>query len=342
MNESILWMPELRHLYLDKCPDFCIVETTTDAHDQDEHKDDDRDDEIVFCEIPGSANDSATSDNNEDDNGADYFQPIHDDDVDAMMEDNPEEISRIIRLSGLLADTVLAPRDKRQREPMVFDEAEQAKLSDLCTHFLRHCTKLETLSMTDCKIPYLCEDLVMCLPRDSLQEITMDVLDGDANNTSCHLGALLDAHPSLETLKGIGLEEAFAKSDLQRLQMRNQHPSDCEQKGRDATPVSSPIPWSLFWGKSSPTEDSSNTKDQKLLEINFTSIEKDATPSPDHSDTENRDQPVFRLLWPVAALENKLLSSKSNPNNSSSSSGAKRGLLQSIQRTNSRDLHTWL
>ena len=222
-HETILCMPELKHLVLDRCPDFALVGHCNGVDNNEHHilqtvsspssssfsedieiidekdmvDDDDGSEEIVF--LP--TEDERPS------NQPHYFQPLNDADVDAIVEEDPEAISRIIRLSGLLADTLLTPKDEDEDE----DEADR-KLAEFCKLFLKRCPKLAMVSLRDCKIPAIHRDLLDCLPPTSLREVTLDVLECNQE----FLWELLEAYPLLMRFQGTCLD-GLSQADHERL-----------------------------------------------------------------------------------------------------------------------------
>ena len=378
-QETVLWMPELRHLILDRCPHFAIVENnsqskrTVDERNSQVHQkekqlsptssfqddieiidekdivtDYDDDEEIVFCRLPEKDTDQV------------YFQSLNDEDVDFMAEDDPEEISRIIRLSGLLADTVLTPTDNDHDNDDIINNSESQQLVDLCTMFLKRCPKLEYVSLRDCKIPHFCEELLECLPKKSLRELTLDVLEkneqpqtSNHNNSNIrkdYLWNIVKAYPLLERLQGTCLD-GISDSDteaLQRLLRQN--------KRQQGSMPHSPNPWNSFWDhhkkQKQPQKQQDGNKNSKddelLLEIRFPFGQgKKATTTTTTSDEDDQNPPsqsppqnAFKFL---AAIEQKLffldLSRRRHHHHRTTAGPSSGGrVLQTIRRSNSRDV----
>jgi hypothetical protein len=115
-----------------------------------------------------------------------------------MMQD-AEEITRIIRLSSLLADTVLLSSSPATTATVTSTASatignrsynnenddkqpeQQHQLSILCSKLLRNCEKLEYLCIQDCNITTFSNDLLTCLPSDHFKELVLDI---DINNDS--------------------------------------------------------------------------------------------------------------------------------------------------------------
>mmetsp|Transcript_5857 Transcript_5857/g.14127 ORF Transcript_5857/g.14127 Transcript_5857/m.14127 type:complete len:794 (-) Transcript_5857:112-2493(-) len=337
-HETILCMPELKHLVLDRCPDFALVGHCNDVDNNEQQipqtvsspssssfsddieiidgKDIDNDDgseEIVF--LP--TEDERPS------NQPHYFQPLNDADVDAMVEEDPEEISRIIRLSGLLADTLLTPKDEDEDD----DEADR-KLEDFCKLFLKRCPKLEIVNLRDCKIPAMHPTLLDCLPRTNLREVTLDVLECNQEL----LWKLLEAYPLLMRLQGTCLD-GLSQADHERLHRRLHH--NQSQQGNQ--------PWKPFWDHKNKKQEP-QTDINHLLEIRFPSGERNENKKVLEDEEEDRIPPPLQNNKNNNALH--LLASKifffdhRRRQCQNSASGASSGgrVLQTIRRSNSRDV----
>ena len=151
-----------------------------------------------------------------------------------MLEEHPEEISRIIRLSGLLAETL----DE--------DATEANQLSKLCRYFIQYCPNLEKLCLRDCKVPDIDSDLSDCLPNSSFRELTLDV---DETNEDI-LMELIDTHPRLVRIHGTCVDNlsTFGHDALCFRLNKNQMLKKTDNF---------PLPWTSFW-------DHNKKKPQKL------------------------------------------------------------------------------
>jgi len=346
-DETILCMPELRQLVLDRCPDFAvfnlcntehtppkIISSTSsfqddieiidekDIDDTDNDDDDDEDEEIVFCPLPNICNDCGDENEKKPESGGVYFQPLKDADVDAMVEEDPEEISRIIRLSGLLADTVLTPKEEEDE-----DAVENQKLSDLCQMFLKRCPKLEIVTLRDCKIPTVSRVLLECLPASSLRELTLDVSDCNVDNFSWEV---IEAYPALIQVQGTFLD-SLSDSDFERLQRRLRH--NRSQQGNH-----SPLPWAAFLGNNKRQQ----KQDNEMLDIssdsgdstednNGNTSKEDRTPPPTHQQHPNNNA-LHHLAAKLFFFDHR----RRQCNNPAGASGGR--VLQTMRRSNSRDV----
>jgi hypothetical protein len=322
LAESLLQMPDLRSLVLDRCPDFALVENNIRPAIQQQQQqqakilsflsrediefihvrkpddigdDDDGSEEINFSQIHDCDDDNDNGNDNDDD---EYFQPLNDADADIKMED-PGEISRIIRLSGMLVDTVLTPKDDDddEEENNYIDNVEKKKLSELCHRFLARCPKLAIVSLRDCKVPTFCENLLVCLPKKCLRELTLDInsigsrsVDGVSlsANYKEDLWAMIKSYPFLERLQGTclnGLSDSEQEAIHRFLIQRGQ------QDNMDFHKPNSPISWRVFWDKKKQQEGKNNNNNQLLLSISFPSLENDSNKnSSSNNNTENSNE----------------------------------------------------
>jgi len=328
IEDEELLLTELRHLVLDRCLDFALMKTSVaepssddigifDGVDDDGDGDDDGSEDIVFYPL------------NDGDGDALSLEDINDDDLDTMIED-AEEISQITRLSSLLEDTVLSPLEFTNNDEDETNCSDEKKLSILCTKLLRRCPKLEFLSIRDCGIASFCNELLSCLPKDHLKEMTLDANYDDGDYVvKKNLWAVFDAYPSLVSMQGTymnGLSKTESDKLYRRLIQRQQKDYDRSQRS------SSPLSWIYFWDKKQqhqqdnlPTKNTENNLRDDSISSTIkvvSSVEKEhRIPSPPSA---------FQLPWPVKALERKLSALNS------SKGGA--GVLRSIKRSNSRDM----
>ena len=330
IEDEELLLTELRHLVLDRCLDFALMNTSVaepssndigifDGVDCD--GDDVGSEDIVFCPLNDCDDDPLS------------LEDINDDDLDTMMED-AEDISRNTRLSSLLEDTVLSPLEFTNNDEDETNCSDKKKLSILCTKFLRRCPKLEFLSIRDCGIASFCNELLSCLPKDNFKEMTFDANYDDGEYVvKKNLWAVFDAYPSLVRIQGTymnGLSKTESDKLHRRLIQRQQKHHDRSQRS------SSPFPWILFWDKKQqhqhqhqydnlPIKNMDNNPRDDSMSSTIkvvSSVEKEHRTPPPPS--------AFQLPWPVTALERKISALNS------SKSGT--GVLRSIKRSNSRDM----
>ena len=341
-NDTSLLLPQLKELVLDRCPDFALVsgqearteeessssfsEKTLEIAQHENHAYFLEDhngslEEIVFSMRSGSRDDGYGEDDEQDEHEI-SLEPVNEDDIESMMEDTDrKEISRIIRLTSLLTDAVLLPAEKEN------------KVAILCHKLLSRCPKLELLSLRDCGIVGFCQDILTCLPRESLLELTIDAVweDSDDNIVRNNLWALMDVYPSLMNLQGTytnGLEEKFEQEKLHLRLVQRQIRYRAIQKGR---------PWNMFFADSNNNQNSphsrrhcSNDKESNPA-ISVSAPDADALNAKIAFMEQGRHQNTpppksgFRLSWPVSALERKFIV-------------ARAGVLETIKRSNSREM----
>jgi len=335
-----LLLPQLKELVLDRCPDFALVfgqearmkeesassfsaETLEIAqHENHAYFLQDHNgslEEIVFSMRSGSREDGYVEDDEQDEDEI-SLEPVNEDDIESMMEDTDrKEISRIIRLTSLLADAVLSPVEREN------------KVAILCHKLLSRCPKLELLNLRDCGIVGFCQDILTCLPRESLLELTLDAIweDNDDSVVRNNLWALMDVYPSLMNLQGTytnGLEEKSEREKLHRRLVQRQIRYRATQKRR---------PWNFFLVENNNSQNSphfhrrcSNYKESNPA-ISVSAPDalsaKIAVMEQGHHQNKPPPKSGFRLSWPISALERKFVV-------------AQAGVLETINRSKSREM----
>jgi hypothetical protein len=311
---KILGMPKLRKLVLDRCPDFAVDEKIgrppiaepSLSQDEDieivdpnlcfgDEKDDsesvDGPEKVVFRpRLGGVVNDGNNIGENNDNgnNGEDKtrFQPLE-----------GEKFSRIIHISGMLADAIRTPRDE-EGEGVIKNGGERTMLSNLCTQFLRRCPVLEVVSIRDCKITGYCEDLSVCLPQNCLRELTLDVLGGINKQD---LRAIVEAYPSLVRIHGTCLKglSNSERNAMHRSMVQRQWQQLQQSNTNNLLGTSRPRPWSILWDKKNEDDsDKENNKDDPNSSKHVVSSDRPSSVVKEES---------VRVPWPVTALEETLV-----------------------------------